>query len=122
MQRDYFTVRRNNIYKTFSCPVFDSVGVENPRVYDIQHRESSVRIAKDIALYHGEFEDYEPSEIEDVNNYTPKGIIGTDKLFVYFIFDDRTMKYKTPMEEHTSELQSRPHLVCRLLLEKKKKK
>src|SRR3989442_9613073 len=31
---------------------------------------------------------------------------------------------KTPMnvrsEEHTSELQSRPHLVCRLLLEKKK--
>src|SRR5690554_7093482 len=30
---------------------------------------------------------------------------------------------KTPMrrrsEEHTSELQSRPHLVCRLLLEKK---
>src|SRR5271157_6136710 len=25
-------------------------------------------------------------------------------------------------EEHTSELQSRPHLVCRLLLEKKKNK
>src|SRR5690554_7333438 len=33
--------------------------------------------------------------------------------------------YKDPIlprsEEHTSELQSRPHLVCRLLLEKKKK-
>src|SRR5690554_251847 len=28
------------------------------------------------------------------------------------------MKYRS--EEHTSELQSRPHLVCRLLLEKKK--
>src|SRR5436305_14578637 len=28
----------------------------------------------------------------------------------------------TRSEEHTSELQSRPHLVCRLLLEKKKKK
>src|SRR3989442_11362316 len=29
---------------------------------------------------------------------------------------------RTPRsEEHTSELQSRPHLVCRLLLEKKKK-
>src|SRR5690554_7326887 len=26
---------------------------------------------------------------------------------------------KTRSEEHTSELQSRPHLVCRLLLEKK---
>src|SRR5690554_7297560 len=34
------------------------------------------------------------------------------------------LKFKTPFievrsEEHTSELQSRPHLVCRLLLEKK---
>src|SRR5436305_5314621 len=27
----------------------------------------------------------------------------------------------TRSEEHTSELQSRPHLVCRLLLEKKKR-
>src|SRR3989442_11309889 len=29
---------------------------------------------------------------------------------------------KNRSEEHTSELQSRPHLVCRLLLEKKKNK
>src|SRR3989442_10828149 len=29
---------------------------------------------------------------------------------------------KDRSEEHTSELQSRPHLVCRLLLEKKKQK
>src|SRR3989442_10067594 len=32
---------------------------------------------------------------------------------VYACFDQRS-------EEHTSELQSRPHLVCRLLLEKKR--
>src|SRR5436305_6549818 len=30
------------------------------------------------------------------------------------------MALYTRSEEHTSELQSRPHLVCRLLLEKKK--
>src|SRR2546422_9995089 len=30
--------------------------------------------------------------------------------------------YRVRSEEHTSELQSRLHLVCRLLLEKKKKK
>src|SRR5687768_17789517 len=30
--------------------------------------------------------------------------------------------FKVRSEEHTSELQSRLHLVCRLLLEKKKKK
>src|SRR5690554_1810491 len=29
-------------------------------------------------------------------------------------------EYEPRSEEHTSELQSRPHLVCRLLLEKKK--
>src|SRR2546422_2329859 len=31
-------------------------------------------------------------------------------------------RYRRRSEEHTSELQSRLHLVCRLLLEKKKKK
>src|SRR5437870_6101429 len=34
---------------------------------------------------------------------------------------DRT-EHRPRSEEHTSELQSRGHLVCRLLLEKKKKK
>src|SRR3989442_8600049 len=33
----------------------------------------------------------------------------------------RTTVNSLRSEEHTSELQSRPHLVCRLLLEKKKK-
>src|SRR3989442_2263911 len=33
----------------------------------------------------------------------------------------RSSQMKKRSEEHTSELQSRPHLVCRLLLEKKKK-
>src|SRR2546422_9627886 len=34
----------------------------------------------------------------------------------------RSVAILTRSEEHTSELQSRLHLVCRLLLEKKKKK
>src|SRR5690554_4115828 len=38
----------------------------------------------------------------------------TEEVHVQEPFFDRS-------EEHTSELQSRPHLVCRLLLEKKKK-
>src|SRR5690554_7617879 len=33
----------------------------------------------------------------------------------------RALPCRGRSEEHTSELQSRPHLVCRLLLEKKKK-
>src|SRR3989442_4659640 len=39
--------------------------------------------------------------------------VGNQALGAYFLFKRS--------EEHTSELQSRPHLVCRLLLEKKKK-
>src|SRR5690554_7554512 len=34
---------------------------------------------------------------------------------------EREEQVKNRSEEHTSELQSRPHLVCRLLLEKKKR-
>src|SRR5690554_7433329 len=39
------------------------------------------------------------------------------------LFDvNSNLYHRHRSEEHTSELQSRPHLVCRLLLEKKKKK
>src|SRR3989442_6137284 len=44
-----------------------------------------------------------------------KGTIGRQLLL-------RAGRGTARSEEHTSELQSRPHLVCRLLLEKKKKK
>src|SRR3989449_6919088 len=37
------------------------------------------------------------------------------------LFNSGTMRSQLRSEEHTSELQSRLHLVCRLLLEKKKK-
>src|SRR3712207_8414646 len=43
---------------------------------------------------------------------------GTTASFQYDAFGRRTRKRS---EEHTSELQSRQHLVCRLLLEKKKR-
>src|SRR2546427_7552095 len=36
--------------------------------------------------------------------------------------DERSAGYMARSEEHTSELQSQSNLVCRLLLEKKKKK
>src|SRR3989442_3029523 len=39
-----------------------------------------------------------------------------------FDLRDRVSERERRSEEHTSELQSRPHLVCRLLLEKKKKR
>src|SRR5690554_1819640 len=46
-----------------------------------------------------------------------------DDIFFFFYYSNLTNKIDEEIrsEEHTSELQSRPHLVCRLLLEKKKK-
>src|SRR2546422_6782740 len=41
---------------------------------------------------------------------------------VFMRLDVRLDELRCRSEEHTSELQSRLHLVCRLLLEKKKKK
>src|SRR5690554_7279574 len=39
---------------------------------------------------------------------------------ITIVFDNPSSGESIRSEEHTSELQSRPHLVCRLLLEKKK--
>src|SRR2546422_6891701 len=44
-----------------------------------------------------------------------------DELYVGTIAQEIVAGLKMRSEEHTSELQSRLHLVCRLLLEKKKK-
>src|SRR5690554_2148175 len=46
--------------------------------------------------------------------------IGARKPLIAYNINLNTNNIRS--EEHTSELQSRPHLVCRLLLEKKKKK
>src|SRR5690554_7073143 len=52
------------------------------------------------------------------------GILGVDKKgeeFYQVSIGGNSGRNASRSEEHTSELQSRPHLVCRLLLEKKKK-
>lgn len=97
LQRNYYTVRNKSIYLTFSCPVFDSIGSKNPVVYDIKHKESPVRISKDIVLYEGKFTDYKPNQIQDTYDFEPKNIESTGKIFAYFIFDEERMKYVTPM-------------------------
>src|SRR5258705_7732850 len=45
----------------------------------------------------------------------------SDRRLLFSHFADQRLHVKTRSEEHTSELQSLRHLVCRLLLEKKKK-
>src|SRR3989442_15753991 len=51
--------------------------------------------------------------VDDPRRYGRRVIAGLHEQRIQLSADTRS-------EEHTSELQSRPHLVCRLLLEKKK--
>src|SRR3989442_9614422 len=65
-------------------------------------------------------------EVADAVPALVKAIIAVEPNGPPFYNDDNTTLDRpwgiTRSEEHTSELQSRPHLVCRLLLEKKKEK
>src|SRR3989442_8416895 len=61
--------------------------------------------------------------------FTVGDVLGEGGFAAVFRVRDETLGHDVAVkvldlrsEEHTSELQSRPHLVCRLLLEKKKKK
>src|SRR5690606_16812328 len=65
--------------------------------------------------------DYVSQLFEIINRFRTKvfaSIINNPKILP----DEEHMLRKDRSEEHTSELQSRENLVCRLLLEKKKKK
>src|SRR3984885_192442 len=56
-----------------------------------------------------------------INCYiTDKNVFSDCQKQLRQICDITIYGFKIRSEEHTSELQSRPHLVCRLLLEKKK--
>src|SRR5690554_7383908 len=58
--------------------------------------------------------------LQELGYYFP--IKKSDQIQTTFygsLYSRGTFEIKNRSEEHTSELQSRPHLVCRLLLEKK---
>lgn len=97
MYRNYYTVRGNKIYLTLNCPVFDLIGEKQPKAYAIKHKNSKIRTSKDIAIYDGAITNYQPEEIEDVNNFYPDSIFASKELHVYFIYDEKSNAYVTPM-------------------------
>src|SRR5690554_7599129 len=80
-----------------------------PFVKEVYIANNFISITKDDTLAW----DFVTTELRDyIRNYIAEGNQVVTKI----------PEEKARSEEHTSELQSRPHLVCRLLLEKKKKK
>src|SRR3989442_5769117 len=65
-----------------------------------------------------------PAGVRIVPTYDRSGLIhGSIKTLWRTLLEESVIvALEQRSEEHTSELQSRPHLVCRLLLEKKKKR
>src|SRR5690554_7473415 len=84
------------------------------------------RTAVIYQIYPRSFADASGDGIGDLPGITSKleslAALGIDAIWLspFFVSPQRDAGYDRS-EEHTSELQSRPHLVCRLLLEKKKK-
>src|SRR5690554_7452861 len=77
---------------------------------DFEQQIGSIRILMDeVATY----------ETERINAVKERLRQGLEELKVNT--DQNRFEQELRSEEHTSELQSRPHFVCRLLLEKKKK-
>jgi hypothetical protein len=103
INRNYYTIDDGRVVLTFSCPLYDFEDSQNPKIYDIRHLESEVRLSKDIGLYYAKVKDYLPDSINDFNQYYPKEIIPTEDLFVFFIFDKKSKKYVTPMRPAANE-------------------
>src|SRR3989442_9459432 len=57
----------------------------------------------------------------DFHSHITAHCVGSGHVVEKRLFGSLQTPARMRSEEHTSELQSRPHLVCRLLLEKKKK-
>src|SRR5207253_5941514 len=88
------------------------------RSSDLADRIGGVRFLVQGTLY--------PDVIESVSVYGPSAVIkshhnvgGLPERMNLELIEPLRNLFKDRSEEHTSELQSRGHLVCRLLLEKK---
>src|SRR5690554_6021416 len=68
-----------------------------------------------------DYKKYQGAILTDAGNKIAINVIRKHRLWEVFLVDKLCFSWdEVRSEEHTSELQSRPHLVCRLLLEKKK--
>src|SRR5690625_6038285 len=90
----------------FPYKEFERIGLDSQQLYRIKRKNQTIK-------------DKEILKIAFNQKYGELGTV-EEKLFHYYVSKAIKIKYLPRSEEHTSELQSRGQLVCRLLLEKKK--
>src|SRR5258707_9235408 len=95
--------------------VFEAVGGNDGlrRLADAWHR----RVMADDVVGHAFSHGFHPQHVERLAAYWAEALGGPSTYSDSY--GDETTVVKMRSEEHTSELQSRQYLVCRLLLEKK---
>src|SRR5437870_1263006 len=95
---------------------------ERERIYDLQEMWTGARLTTSVTRVGGLMADVPDRFVEKLREFTqtfPKTLGEIDRVLTRnAVWVGRTQTARS--EEHTSELQSRGHLVCRLLLEKKK--
>src|SRR5690625_6759946 len=74
-------------------------------------------IEKNISIYQNKLEEYKNSILSEEVYGLANELLDERSHYEYNLAQSEELSRS---EEHTSELQSRGHLVCRLLLEKKK--
>src|SRR5690554_5452328 len=118
-------------YKCPKCQTVVTMDDHTANLYTCERCSFHERIGSEeyfqILFDNGEYKEMDkkmmsgdPLKFEDTKKYVHRIIASQKKTGLSDAI--RTAYGKIRSEEHTSELQSRPHLVCRLLLEKKKQK
>src|SRR2546422_2753232 len=87
----------------------DRKAAANEKKHGVSFHEAATVFGDPLAITFAD-----PDHSENERRYVTFGMSRVDRLLVVAHAD------RERSEEHTSELQSRLHLVCRLLLEKKK--
>src|SRR2546429_8462286 len=116
--RTFRQARRNFISGLDLCRILEKLatGIENQRIPTIENRERGQRLklARELVQARLAAQQTGPHRRDHGSSLCLKLFPDTRQDSLQVIMPHRS-------EEHTSELQSRLHLVCRLLLEKKKK-
>src|SRR5690554_7765911 len=134
-QNQTLELKEDGILEEGNTAIFDFDGYHNGEPFEggkAENFELEIGSGQFIPGFEEQMVGLKAGEEKDINvtfpeQYHAENLAGEDAVFKVKLHEVKRkvapeLNDEWRSEEHTSELQSRPHLVCRLLLEKKKKK